>query len=267
MIRVTCACEASFDAKPELAGKRVRCPACNEPVLVPNPAERLRVRCPCGRTVKAKPELVGKRVKCPACGQPLLISQQTEPAPQAGAPAPGGAVDLLSEADDLFGDPPAPADNETKLAPLPPQPAPVEKPRSTRKESRQYSQQEVLILITGVVCVVHGLARLGSIYALRYLLTSSALFSFTGLISVASILASIGIGAAGIGLLTQKEWAGQLGAAAAGIYFSILAFALLQALALSLGSNGAGLGHLFRAIPRIAAESVAPGLLLYINQQ
>ena len=75
-ILATCQCGASFRAKPELAGKRVKCPSCGHPFSVPRPeaaAAPIRVACRCGQAFQAKPELAGRRVKCPACGQPLTI--------------------------------------------------------------------------------------------------------------------------------------------------------------------------------------------------
>lgn len=34
-IQVTCQCGKSFNAKPELAGRRVKCPACGSPLQIP----------------------------------------------------------------------------------------------------------------------------------------------------------------------------------------------------------------------------------------
>ena len=33
----------------------------------------IRFHCDCGRTITAKPSLAGKRVKCPACDQPVVV--------------------------------------------------------------------------------------------------------------------------------------------------------------------------------------------------
>ena len=75
-IKATCTCGAEFKVKPELAGKRVKCPKCGDTFAVPKPqtAEpRIRVTCQCGKAVKAERELAGKRVKCPGCGRALDI--------------------------------------------------------------------------------------------------------------------------------------------------------------------------------------------------
>jgi hypothetical protein len=35
------------------------------------------VTCDCGRKLRAKPELAGRRVKCPACGGALVVPDPT----------------------------------------------------------------------------------------------------------------------------------------------------------------------------------------------
>ena len=74
----------------------------------------IQVTCPCGQRLAVKDELAGKRVKCPKCKQPLAISgqgSQTADTPAAGGKttsAPksqktkkdedgGGLADLLDE--------------------------------------------------------------------------------------------------------------------------------------------------------------------------
>ena len=39
-IRVSCTCGGSFYAKQELAGKRIKCPKCSQPIAIPYPADR-----------------------------------------------------------------------------------------------------------------------------------------------------------------------------------------------------------------------------------
>jgi len=76
-IVATCECGAEFKAKPELAGKRVKCPKCEQHFVVPKPQSAtspILVNCQCGKVLQAKPDLAGKRVKCPGCGQPLVIA-------------------------------------------------------------------------------------------------------------------------------------------------------------------------------------------------
>lgn len=55
--------------------------------------EPVVVACSCGKRLKAKPELAGKKVKCPGCGGVLVVPAPkvpvaTAPTPAAGAPLP-----------------------------------------------------------------------------------------------------------------------------------------------------------------------------------
>lgn len=67
MPAVDCACGNRFSAA---AGDAV-CPSCGAVVEVPE--ERIRVTCACGKALAAPPKLAGKRVKCPKCGEPVLV--------------------------------------------------------------------------------------------------------------------------------------------------------------------------------------------------
>src|SRR5438093_3287450 len=57
----------------------------------------LSLRCEaCGKPLKLKDELAGKKIKCPACGQGLTVPPADEPegvtaAAEVGAPEPGRA--------------------------------------------------------------------------------------------------------------------------------------------------------------------------------
>ena len=75
-MKVSCACGAEFNAKPELAGKTVKCPTCGGSFNVPKahaPSPSIRVKCRCGSTFNAKSALAGKRVKCPSCGDAIAV--------------------------------------------------------------------------------------------------------------------------------------------------------------------------------------------------
>ena len=67
-----------LQAKPEHAGKTVKCPTCGQRLTVPesgaaaSPAA-IQVTCQCGKVLKVKSNLAGKKVKCPGCGLPLAI--------------------------------------------------------------------------------------------------------------------------------------------------------------------------------------------------
>jgi hypothetical protein len=55
------------------------------------------VSCPCGKQMRAKDELAGKRVKCPGCGNPVLVAEaaeaaETAPLPRKSSPTPRSAT-------------------------------------------------------------------------------------------------------------------------------------------------------------------------------
>jgi hypothetical protein len=60
-LKVSCACGAEFNAKPEFAGKTVKCPTCGGSFMVPKAHPPIFVKCRCGSSFKAKAELAGKR--------------------------------------------------------------------------------------------------------------------------------------------------------------------------------------------------------------
>ena len=85
-IPVRCQCGQQFAAKPELAGKQLRCPSCGNPLRIPplqpvqpKPQAGVTVACTCGSRFLAAPHLYGKRVACPTCGTPLLIPSPAVP--------------------------------------------------------------------------------------------------------------------------------------------------------------------------------------------
>lgn len=100
-IVVQCACGGKFQAKDELAGKRLNCPSCKSPIQVPDPKATRRtpqsaggaiaVQCQCGQKFKAKSEMAGKKVKCPKCQSPILIPGGKAPATPAAKQPTAGA--------------------------------------------------------------------------------------------------------------------------------------------------------------------------------
>jgi len=72
-IKVQCACGKSFAAKDELAGKTVKCPACQQPLKIPGASPA---------SAPAKPAAK------PAAAKPAAKPAAAKPAP--AAPAPGG---------------------------------------------------------------------------------------------------------------------------------------------------------------------------------
>ncbi len=93
---VTCQCGRQFMASPDLAGKRVPCPACGGEISVPRQETAassaavsdppIVVACVCGGRFQAPPHLLGKRVPCPTCGQLIHVVRSTveEPPSLAG---------------------------------------------------------------------------------------------------------------------------------------------------------------------------------------
>lgn len=123
---VQCRCGQKFKAPASLAGKTVRCTACQQPIKIPAPQEKARaisnlsVQCTCGQQYTVPPTMAGKRVKCQKCGAAMTIpggppTRQPQPQPQP-KPQPqqddplglGGGSDLASDplgADPLATDP------------------------------------------------------------------------------------------------------------------------------------------------------------------
>ncbi|MCA9215691.1 MAG: hypothetical protein KDB27_21650 [Planctomycetales bacterium] len=109
-IKVKCKCGKAFGAPENLAGKRVKCPGCQDPVLIPGAASpaaaaKIKVACSCGKAIAVPATYAGKKVKCPGCGEPLHVPAGKAPAKAAASPsasaarADGGVGDLLDEAD------------------------------------------------------------------------------------------------------------------------------------------------------------------------
>lgn len=112
-IKVSCKCGKKINAPDDLAGKRIKCPACSEPLAVPQPAaaeesNAIRVSCDCGKSFKVKADLAGKTLKCPACSKPVKVPGSAAPQPaaarnkaaeKADLPDMDGLGDLLDEVD------------------------------------------------------------------------------------------------------------------------------------------------------------------------
>jgi DNA-directed RNA polymerase subunit RPC12/RpoP len=91
MVAIKCGkCGKELKAKPEWAGKRVKCAGCGSAVDVPTGAaptsdagavERIAVQCGgCGEKFQAPANLAGKQLKCKKCGAAIVV-----PAKAAGA--------------------------------------------------------------------------------------------------------------------------------------------------------------------------------------
>ncbi|MDA0659026.1 MAG: hypothetical protein O2931_15485 [Planctomycetota bacterium] len=94
-IQVKCSCGKSFAAKDELKGKKAKCPACSQVLVIgavpsndrtgtsrertgtspaaPTTSGTLAIACACGKKIAAPVKFAGKQVKCPACGKGLVV--------------------------------------------------------------------------------------------------------------------------------------------------------------------------------------------------
>jgi hypothetical protein len=126
-ISVACRCGKAFAANDNLAGKTVKCPACQQPLTIPLPGQqgaaaarpqtgaqpapqqtadgKIVVACACGAKFAAGAELAGKRVKCPKCGNALTVgAAQGAVTPSSQATAGGAAaIPVASPATPAFG--------------------------------------------------------------------------------------------------------------------------------------------------------------------
>jgi hypothetical protein len=98
-------CGKTHQAKDELAGKSVKCPACSQPIQVPAAAAaQLSVQCPgCGAGYRLGAQLAGKVVKCKQCGGQIVVggaapAAARQHAAAAAGPAFGSIGDLLDDA-------------------------------------------------------------------------------------------------------------------------------------------------------------------------
>jgi hypothetical protein len=90
----SCQCGKQLRAPEEFAGRRIKCPNCQEVVTVPGApasgngaesspppdsgragtaAEMVRFTCDCGTHMQAKREYAGRHTRCPGCQAVLLI--------------------------------------------------------------------------------------------------------------------------------------------------------------------------------------------------
>lgn len=75
MIKFVCIlCGEKISAREELAGKRVRCPKCNNTSVVPAESPKIRFACPsCGKGICVLQIHAGKEGKCPNCQSPIVV--------------------------------------------------------------------------------------------------------------------------------------------------------------------------------------------------
>jgi DNA-directed RNA polymerase subunit RPC12/RpoP len=93
MINFICKnCGQKLKVPDQNAGKKAKCPKCNNPLLIPSAPEQspqksslIKFRCPsCGQKIGLTTDYAGKRVKCAKCKNPIRVPQ----APAKPAPPP-----------------------------------------------------------------------------------------------------------------------------------------------------------------------------------
>ncbi|HIF33466.1 MAG TPA: hypothetical protein EYQ75_17840 [Planctomycetaceae bacterium] len=276
-IELICECGAKLKAKPELAGKQVKCPTCAKTMTVPKPAEVIRVSCQCGKVFKANAKLAGKKMSCPSCGQPLSIPDDM---------AVVDPLSLASAADDPLGL------GDIDAAALPALPRterslptrrPVSRPKSSKSADRPRNGNSTVVdMVAGGFAVLHGvIAAYGILQMISLIVRNPRVFGLSTLFSLAMIpfllsaIASVCILVAGIGVLThRKKWALEFGMPASFVYFGLLAFALLKLVwaIMSLGAPGANIflamipKMVVSMIPKMVVSAIGPAMLIYISR-
>lgn len=97
-VLIACSCGKKLKAPDHAVGKRVKCPACGQPLLVKPqgqaaPEEKVKVLCGCGASLSVPKRLLGTDVKCPKCGQYVTVEPMAEEQELVGAqPTPSPAA-------------------------------------------------------------------------------------------------------------------------------------------------------------------------------
>ncbi len=267
-IELICECGAKLKAKPELAGKQVKCPTCAKTMTVPKPAEVIRVSCQCGKVFKANAKLAGKKMSCPSCGQPLSIPDDM---------AVVDPLSLASAADDPLGL------GDIDAAALPALPRterslptrrPVSRPKSSKSADRPRNGNSTVVdMVAGGFAVLHGvIAAYGILQMISLIVRNpggiglSTLFSLGMIQFLLSAIASICILVAGIGVLThRKKWALEFGMPASFVYFGLLAIPLLI-MVFAMMTVGAFANLFLATIPKMVVSAIGPAMLIYISR-
>ena len=215
-IEHACTCGAKLKVKDELAGRKIKCPKCSQVSTVAEPTiptEMIPIRCQCGKSYQAKSSMSGKSFKCSACEQMVSIPNRNEPKPADldpfGSNLPSN--NLANLFDQNFPELGIPTATHV------PYQAPV-KATAAKKDSAEKRSgitlkfnQDTLVLITAILCILFGLSRLVYLSPMAISLVPKAIFSVGGMIFIANYLVCIGILVAGIGLLLDQEWSISVG--------------------------------------------------------
>jgi hypothetical protein len=275
-IEHACTCGAKLKVKDELAGKKIKCPKCSEVSTVAEPTiptEMIPIRCQCGTSYQAKSSMSGKSFKCSACEQMVSIPKRNEPNPADldpfGSDLPSNNLaNLFDQNFPKLGIPTA--THVPYQAPVKATAAKRDSAEKPRGITLQFNQ-DTLVLITAILCILFGLSRLVFLNPLAIFIAPKTLLSIGGMLSMAHYLVCIGILVAGIGLLLDQEWSIGVGQIAASMYFVLLLinfgifFANIAVVMDGKTSINALTRGLSSLLGSLAGASVAPGLLLYVT--
>jgi hypothetical protein len=289
-IEHTCKCGAKLKVKEELAGKKIKCPKCSVAFTLPvaqADLELISVSCKCGKAFQAKASMAGKAFQCIACNRtvsiPTLRNAIQEESDPFTSNQPGNSIGNSSDSpfDANFPDLGIPTANYvpyhapltesiTNKVPAPSKTIPDYRGIPARQGVSFNFNQDILIVITAILCILYGFGRSGELpFRILPMITSGAIFTIGGSLSVGKSLVCLGILMAGIGLLTENDWAVTVGQIAASMYF-VLALISISHFFLA----GSLEGHLFEKnylmfgvqyLSILVGESIAPALLLYVT--
>ena len=275
-IEHACTCGAKLKVKDELAGRKIKCPRCSQVSTVAEPTiptEMIPIRCQCGKSYQAKSSMSGKSFKCSACEQMVSIPKRNEPKPADldpfGSDLPSN--NLANLFDQNFPKLSIPtATHVPYQAPVKATAAKRDSAEKPRGITLQFNQ-DTLVLITAILCILFGLSRLVFLNPLAIFLAPKTVLSVGGMLFLANSLVCIGILVAGIGLLLDQEWSIGVGQIAASMYFVLLLinFGIFFA-NIAIVMDGKTSATFFARIlssllGTLAGTSIVPGLLLYVT--
>ena len=275
-IEHACTCGAKLKVKDELAGKKIKCPKCSQVSTVAEPTiptEMIPIRCQCGKSYQAKSSMSGKSFKCSACEQMVSIPKRNEPKPADldpfGSDLPSN--NLANLFDQNFPKLSIPtATHVPYQAPVKATAAKRDSAEKPRGITLQFNQ-DTLVLITAILCILFGLSRLVFLNPLAIFIAPKTVLSVGGMLFLSNSLVCIGILVAGIGLLLDQEWSIGVGQIAASMYFVLLLinFGIFFANIAVVMDGKTSVTFFARILSSLlgtlAGTSIVPGLLLYVT--
>jgi hypothetical protein len=271
-IEHACTCGAKLKVKDELAGKKIKCPKCSQVSTVAEPTiptEMIPIRCQCGKSYQAKSSMSGKSFKCSACEQMVSIPKRNEPKPADLDPfgsdlPPNNLANLFDQNSPKLSIPTA---THVPVKATAAKRDSAEKPRGI---TLQFNQ-DTLVLITAILCILFGLSRLVFLNPLAIFIAPKTVLSVGGMLFLSNSLVCIGILVAGIGLLLDQEWSIGVGQIAASMYFVLLLinFGIFFANIAVVMDGKTSVTFFARILSSLlgtlAGTSIVPGLLLYVT--